>query len=157
MSEERAKVRCRSCELVQWSDQETNQATNCRRCGEPLPAPVITVVERIVEKTVVRQDPRCLECLERACQLISAATRQMTQPYLIRTVPEALGGMLEGEVFPTMAEMERAMLLAAYERSERKPLIAAQLLGIGKTTFYRKLKEMAAAPVVKAAPMRLAA
>ncbi len=29
MSEEREKVRCRSCELVQWSDR-----ANCRRCGD---------------------------------------------------------------------------------------------------------------------------
>jgi transcriptional regulator of acetoin/glycerol metabolism len=43
--------------------------------------------------------------------------------------------------FPTMAEMERAMILAAYQRSNRKGLEAARLLGIGKTTLYRKLKE----------------
>lgn len=41
-----------------------------------------------------------------------------------------------------MAEMERSMILAAYERSERKPLVAARLLGIGKTTPYRKLKKI---------------
>ncbi|MGD0443582.1 MAG: helix-turn-helix domain-containing protein [Edaphobacter sp.] len=41
-----------------------------------------------------------------------------------------------------MAEIERAMVVAAYERSNHKPMMAAQLLGIGKTTFYRKLKEM---------------
>jgi two-component system response regulator HydG len=41
-----------------------------------------------------------------------------------------------------MAEMERAMVLAAYERSNRRPLEAARLLGIGKTTLYRKLREI---------------
>lgn len=41
-----------------------------------------------------------------------------------------------------MAQTERSMILAAYERSERKPAVAARLLGIGKTTLYRKLKEM---------------
>jgi len=46
------------------------------------------------------------------------------------------------EVFPTMAEVERALILAAYERSNRRPLEAARLLGIGKTTVYRKLREM---------------
>jgi transcriptional regulator of acetoin/glycerol metabolism len=44
--------------------------------------------------------------------------------------------------FPTMAEMERTMILAAYQRSNRKPLEAARLPGIGKTTVYRKLREM---------------
>ena len=48
----------------------------------------------------------------------------------------------EAEAFPTMAEMERAIIVAAYERSNRKPLEAARLLGIGKTTVYRKLREM---------------
>jgi len=33
------------------------------------------------------------------------------------------------------------MILAAYQRSNRKPLEAARLLGIGKTTLYRKLRE----------------
>ena len=152
MSDEQAKVRCRSCELVQWSDQRMN----CRRCGEPLPAPVVTVVERIVEKTVVRQDPRCLECLERACRLISAATERMAQPYPMPAVPAALRGMLEGDAFPTLAEMERTMIVAAYEKSGRKPLVAAQLLGIGKTTLYRKLKEIAGA-AFEASPLHLAA
>jgi transcriptional regulator of acetoin/glycerol metabolism len=46
------------------------------------------------------------------------------------------------ETFPTLDEMERAMILAAYRKSNRKPEEAARLLGIGKTTFYRKLKEM---------------
>jgi len=34
------------------------------------------------------------------------------------------------------------MIVAAYKRSNRKPLEAARLLGIGKTTLYRALKEM---------------
>jgi transcriptional regulator of acetoin/glycerol metabolism len=41
-----------------------------------------------------------------------------------------------------MAEMERTMILVAYQKSNRKPLEAARLLGIGKTTFYRKLREL---------------
>jgi hypothetical protein len=40
---------------------------------------------------------------------------------------------LEAEAFPTMAEMKRAIIVAAYDRSNRKPLEAARLLGIGKT------------------------
>jgi transcriptional regulator of acetoin/glycerol metabolism len=44
------------------------------------------------------------------------------------------------EPFPALDEMERAMILAAYRKSDRKPVRAARLLGIGKTTFYRKLR-----------------
>ena len=74
MSEEREKVRCRSCELVQWSDR-----ANCRRCGTALPEPIVRIVERVVEKVVIRQDPQCLQKLEQASRLISTATERLTQ------------------------------------------------------------------------------
>ena len=54
--------------------------------------------------------------------------------------PLDLARVPETGVFPTMAEVERAMIVAAYERSNRRPLEAARLLGIGKTTVYRKLR-----------------
>ncbi len=152
MSEEREKVRCRRCELVNWSDQG-----KCRRCGEALPAPLVKVVERVEEKIVMRQDPRCLESLERVFQLISAAIEQMHQPCRVQMVPATFDCAPETGDFPTMAEMERSMILAAYERSNRKSLVAAQLLGIGKTTFYRKFKEMARAEAIERPIPRLAA
>lgn len=49
MSEERDKVRCQKCELVQWRDRET-----CRRCDASLPAPVVKIVEHVVERIVFR-------------------------------------------------------------------------------------------------------
>lgn len=61
MTEDREKVRCRSCELVQWSDR-----ASCRRCGSALPEPVVKIVERVVEKVVIRHDPQCLENLDEA-------------------------------------------------------------------------------------------
>src|SRR5271170_6069831 len=125
MSAEREKVRCLSCELVQWKD-----GVNCRRCRQPLPKPVVKIVERIVEKVVVRHDPQCLESLERACRLISTATDRLTQPYEEQQVPVVLGPPPSAEDFTTMAEMEHSMIRTAYERSDRKPLVAARLLGI---------------------------
>ena len=137
MSEERDKVRCRSCELVQWSDR-----ANCRRCGTVLPEPIVRIVERVVEKVVIRQDPQCLQKLEQASKLISTATERLTQPCVESVAPIALAQVSEAGVFPTMADMERTLILAAYERSNRRPLEAARLLGIGKTTVYRKLRAM---------------
>jgi transcriptional regulator of acetoin/glycerol metabolism len=137
MSEEREKVRCHSCELVQWSDR-----ANCRRCGTALPEPIVTVVERIVEKVVIRQDPQCLQKLDQASRLISAATERLTQPCVEPAVPMVLTQAPETGAFPTMAEMEQAMIVAAFERSNSKPLEAARLLDIGKTTFYRKLRQI---------------
>jgi DNA-binding NtrC family response regulator len=139
MCEEREKVRCRRCELVQWSDR-----ASCRRCGTALPEPVVKVFERVVEKVVIGHDPACLQSLQRACDLISAATDRLTQRHLgeIEVDSVRLSQVPETEAFPTMAEVERAMILAAYRRSNRKPLEAARLLGIGKTTLYRKLREI---------------
>jgi transcriptional regulator of acetoin/glycerol metabolism len=137
MSEEREKVRCKHCELVQWSNRES-----CRRCGTALPQPVVKIVERVVEKVVIRHDPECIQSLTQARQLISAAADRLMQQRVEAVAPVALVPVPEADTFPTMAEVERAMIVAAYRRSNRRPLEAACLLGIGKTTLYRKLKEM---------------
>jgi transcriptional regulator of acetoin/glycerol metabolism len=137
MNEERERIRCRNCELVQWSGQQ-----NCRRCGVALPQPMVKVIERIVERVVIRQDPECLENLEQARRLIAAASERLTQQNAESDPPMVLAQPSPSGSFPTMAEMERTMILAAYQKSNRKPLEAARLLGIGKTTFYRKLREL---------------
>lgn len=137
MSVERERVRCRQCELVQWSDR-----TNCRRCRTALPEPIVRIIERVVEKIVIRQDPQCLQKLEEASRLISTATERLTQQREESVAPLVLAQVPETGAFPTMAEVERAMIVAAYERSNRRPLEAARLLGIGKTTVYRKLRAM---------------
>jgi transcriptional regulator of acetoin/glycerol metabolism len=138
MCEEREKVRCRHCELVQWSDQ-----ANCRRCGTALPDPVVKIVERVVEKVVISgHDPIRLLSLQQTRDLIWAATDRLTRQRLEAVDPLVLSRLPESEVFPTMAEVERAMILAAYQKSNCRPLEAARLLGIGKTTLYRKLKEI---------------
>lgn len=140
MSEERVKIRCRNCELVQWTDR-----ANCRRCGNALPEPVVQIVERVVEKVVIRHDPQCLEKLEQACRLISAATERLHQSGVEQKTLILLNQISEAEVFPTMAQVERSVVVAAYERSNRKPLEAARLLGIGKSTMYRKFREISEA------------
>lgn len=132
MSEERERVRCRSCELVQWG-----AGKNCRRCGAVLPEPIVKIVERVVERVVVRQDPECVATLEQAQKLIAAASERLSQQPI---EPVSLPPTTDS--FPTMAEVERAMIVAAYQKSSRRPLEAARMLGIGKTTFYRKLREI---------------
>ena len=131
MNEERERIRCRNCELVQWSEQP-----KCRRCGAALPEPIVKIVERLVEKVVIRQDPECLAALEQAQKLIATASERLS---LQASEPVSLVPATAS--FPTLAEVERAMIVAAYQKSSRKPLEAARLLGIGKTTFYRKLRE----------------
>ena len=137
MSEKRERVRCRNCELTQWSDRP-----NCRRCGDVLPQPLVKFVERVVERVVVRQDTQSLEKLEQARQLIAAASERLTNQCAESDAPLILEHASPSGSFPTMAEMERAMILAAYQKSNRRPLETARLLGIGKTTLYRKLREI---------------
>jgi DNA-binding NtrC family response regulator len=43
--------------------------------------------------------------------------------------------------FPTLAELERRHIVAALERCEGNIKAAAGLLGIGRSTLYRKLGE----------------
>lgn len=137
MNKERETVRCTQCELVQWADHP-----NCRRCGQALPAPIVNVVERVVERVVYQQDSQCLLNLQEASKLISAAAARLEEPSAHRLLPVDSTPLSTIETFPTLDEMERTMILAAYRKSNRKPVKAARLLGIGKTTFYRKLREM---------------
>lgn len=115
MSDERDKIRCRVCELVQWRDCET-----CRRCGAALPELIVKIVERVVERIVF----------------------QPSSGNNAEAVPASSSETSLTAEFPTMAQMERTMILSAYQRSNRRPLLAARLLGIGKTTMYRKLREI---------------
>jgi transcriptional regulator of acetoin/glycerol metabolism len=137
MCDDRAKTRCVQCELVQWADH-----ANCRRCGQVLPAPIVNVVERVVEKVVIQPDSQCLENLLEASKLISATAAKLQESRVAPELPMHSGPIADIEPFPTLDAMERAMIVAAYRKSKRKPVEAARLLGIGKTTFYRKLKEL---------------
>jgi hypothetical protein len=121
MSEEREKVRCQSCELIQWRDR-----ANCRRCGSALPDPIVKVVERVVEKVVIRHDPQCLENLDEARRLIMAATDRLTHQSVEAVSPLVQAQVQETGVFPTLAKVERAMILAAFQKSNRRPLEAAR-------------------------------
>ena len=137
MCEERAKIRCVQCELVQWAGH-----ARCHRCGQALPAPVVNVVERVVERVVFQQDSQSLLNLQKASKLISATAARLEESTAQQRLPAQLNSLPTIETFPTLDEMERAMILAAYRKSNRKPVEAARLLGIGKTTFYRKLREI---------------
>ncbi len=85
-------------------------------------------------------------CLERACALSSGPTIQTADlPSPIQNAhhqipPDAGNG---GRIVP-IAELEREAILRTIDQLKGDKLLAAKLLGIGKTTLYRKLKEYAA-------------
>jgi transcriptional regulator with GAF, ATPase, and Fis domain len=131
--EHRKRVRCGHCDLTQW------EAETCRRCHHALSAPVIEFVEvekfvpviikELVEVPVIREvlvpvEQPCLKCAG-----LSLSASQTPQPI------EAANNLL------SLAEMEKALIRAALDRSRGDRQKAAHMLGIGKTTIYRKLKE----------------
>jgi len=80
--------------------------------------------------------------LERACALSSGAELQ------VRDLPTNLGsapatshrGVPSNGIIP-MADLEKQTILHALAQVNGDKMLAARLLGIGKTTLYRKLKE----------------
>ena len=84
-------------------------------------------------------------CIERACAMNSGPVIHVND---LSEVVARLGKTCANEkpdgVLP-MAELERQAILGAIEHLHGDKLTAAKLLGIGKTTLYRKLKEYGAA------------
>ncbi len=126
----RLRVRCSHCELTQW------EAETCRRCHETLPAPLVEYVE--VEKPVpvftkeLVEVPIIREVLVPVAQPCLRCSGLAAMPH----VPTEASGKL-----PLLAEMERSLIQAAIERSGGDRQKAARMLGIGKTTIYRKLRD----------------
>jgi len=56
-------------------------------------------------------------------------------------VPRSPATSSSGNGIATLADLERRAIFAALQHTHGDKLQAADLLGIGKTTLYRKLKE----------------
>jgi two-component system response regulator HydG len=88
-------------------------------------------------------------CIERACALTSGPTVHIAdlpttiQNWREQIEPTAEGALPRRGIMP-IAEMEKQAILGAIELLHGDKLEAARLLGIGKTTLYRKLKEYGA-------------
>jgi DNA-binding NtrC family response regulator len=84
-------------------------------------------------------------CLERACALSSGPIMQVADlPTSIQNAQlHSAVGSLPANRIVTIAEMERQGILGTIDQLQGDKLMAAKLLGIGKTTLYRKLKEYA--------------
>lgn len=81
-------------------------------------------------------------CVEQCCALNSGPTIHITDlPNSITGSQEKFVlGSPESRIAP-IAVLERRAILGAIEQLNGDKLTAAKLLGIGKTTLYRKLKE----------------
>ncbi len=82
--------------------------------------------------------------LERACALSTGPELQIADlpSSLTETSPCADGAPMGSKIL-SMAEVEKHTILSAIQQLNGDKLLAARLLGIGKTTLYRKLKEYA--------------
>jgi two-component system response regulator AtoC len=78
-------------------------------------------------------------CVQRALALGSGSLIQ------VRDLPSNLlqhaGSPSEGSAVPTLKDQERRAILQALETTQGDRVRAARLLGIGKTTIYRKIRE----------------
>lgn len=89
-------------------------------------------------------------CLERACALTSGPTIHLADlPTSIQNWITQREGVLPepsdaSPAIKTLVELERDAILQAVDHLHGDKLEAAKLLGIGKTTLYRKLKEYGA-------------
>jgi two-component system response regulator HydG len=132
-----------------------------RERRQDIPLLVAHFLERIghdagVEKTISDESLKALlnydwpgnvreleNSLERACALSSANEIQLRDlPTQIYGAPVELMGMSHSPsgIVP-IAELERHTILNALTQVNGDKMLAARLLGIGKTTLYRKLKE----------------
>lgn len=82
-------------------------------------------------------------CLERACALSSGPVMHVADlPTTIQNAQlHSTSGALPSSRIVTIAEMEKQAILGTIDQLQGDKLMAAKLLGIGKTTLYRKLKE----------------
>jgi two-component system response regulator HydG len=80
-------------------------------------------------------------CIERCCAMTSGPLIQrLDLPSCITGVSPLRVAAAESKIVP-MAELEKQTILNAIAHLNGDKLMAARLLGIGRTTLYRKLKE----------------
>ena len=79
---------------------------------------------------------RCLGC--RLNQFARESCRRCG-----RTLPRVafdIAEMTEATVLPTLAAVESALIAEALRRTRGHKVLAAKMIGIGKTTLYRKIR-----------------
>lgn len=90
------------------------------------------VPDRVADLSTQPRDPR--------------AHRRKAKPAPTDAVGNGLGsGACAQDVIATIAEVEKRAILGTIQQLNGDKLLAAQLLGIGRTTLYRKLKQYGAA------------
>src|SRR5204863_9285417 len=82
-------------------------------------------------------------CLERAAAMSSGPALHvgdLASPVRNARAAQAAAALEAGSIIP-IAELEKRAIFSTLEQLHGDKLLAARMLGIGKTTLYRKLKE----------------
>jgi len=84
-------------------------------------------------------------CLERCCAMVTGPVIHVPDlPSSLSGAPaQAISRSSEARILP-IADLEKQTILGTIAQLNGDKLMAAKLLGIGKTTLYRKLKEYGA-------------
>src|SRR6266404_4361539 len=80
-------------------------------------------------------------CLERACAMNSGPVIHLIDLGTSLQAPRPMETTASGNGLASLADLEKRAILGALQRTHGDKLQAADLLGIGKTTLYRRLKE----------------
>jgi DNA-binding NtrC family response regulator len=84
-------------------------------------------------------------CIERCCAMTSRSVIHVVdQPSSITGAPARLVQQAPESKILQLVDIEKQTILSAIAQLNGDKLIAAKMLGIGKTTLYRKLKEYGA-------------
>jgi two-component system response regulator HydG len=84
-------------------------------------------------------------CLERCCAITSGSVIHVVDlPSSITGAPARLVAEAPESRIVPLVDLEKQAILSAIAQSNGDKLMAARMLGIGKTTLYRKLKEYGA-------------
>jgi transcriptional regulator with PAS, ATPase and Fis domain len=116
--------------------------------SEP-PQPVRAISDDALGRLMAYDWPGNVRELENAieCAVALSSDSVLTVDDLALVPNGALAGSLpDDNELVSMAEIERRAVMRALRETLGDKLAAARLLGIGKTTLYRKLKEYATAP-----------
>jgi hypothetical protein len=108
---------CPACHLVQF------ERPACRRCHRPMPPSPTPEVETVVVEKVVE---RVVE------RLVLVSESGATLPC----------GVVFGDELPKFHELEDALIRVALQRCSDNASEAARMIGLGKTTIYRRMSAM---------------
>ncbi len=104
----------------------------------------VTELENAIQQACALSNESVLHLCDMPSQLRDLKRRAFVPPETQSTT-DSIGGSTntptgEGEIVP-IAEMEKQAILGTIRQLNGDKLLAAKLLGIGKTTLYRKLRE----------------